>query len=174
MLSLHTHSLHLTLGSPHSSIHLSGMSNSEFTTDSDGRISVSGYCFSFGSGIISWSSWKQSCLTLSSCEAEYVATCNASCKATWLCTLLSLLEFPQPQLSLISIDNQGTLDVLYNPSSHACTKHFDSLFYCPSLHHIDMSLTFIWIPSYKMVADIFTKRLPQPAHTQITHLLGLS
>lgn len=101
------------------------MSSSEFATNPDDCVSVSGYCFSLGSGIVSWSSRKQSCLTLSSCEVEFVAACNASHEAMWFQTLLSLLEFPQPQLSLISINNQGALDVLYNPTSHSRTKHFD-------------------------------------------------
>ena len=37
--------------------------------------SNSRYCFSLGSSMVSWSRVKQSCMTLSKDEAEYVATC---------------------------------------------------------------------------------------------------
>jgi hypothetical protein len=170
-----TRTLHLTLSSPHATITLSGKSDSEFATDPDNRISVSGYCFSLGSGIVSWSSCKQSCVTLLSCEAEYVTMCNATREAIWLRTLLSLLDFPQSQPSLICIDNQGTLDILYNPTSHTCMKHLDlPLLFACHCATIDNSLTYQWISTHDMLADIFTKPLPCPAHTKLTCLLGLS
>jgi len=43
--------------------------------------SITGYTFSIGSGVISWSSKKQSTVALSSCEAEYQALCAATCEA---------------------------------------------------------------------------------------------
>ena len=45
--------------------------------------------FSMRSGVISWFSRKQSCVALSTAEAEYVAACSASCEAVWLRKLLS-------------------------------------------------------------------------------------
>ena len=50
---------------------------------------LKGGCFSMGSGVISWFSRKQSCVALSTVEAEYVAACSASCEAVWLRKLLS-------------------------------------------------------------------------------------
>ena len=38
----------------------------------------SGCCFSMGSGVISWFSRKQSCVALSTAEAEYVAACSSN------------------------------------------------------------------------------------------------
>jgi hypothetical protein len=170
-----TRSLRLTLGGNFPSIILSGASDSEFATDVDDRMSVSGYSFSLGTGAISWSSRKQSCIALSSCEAEFVAACNAAREATWLRTLLSQLGFPQTTPTLVYIDNQGTLDVLYNPTSHSRTKHFDlPLLYARRCATVDCSLTFQWLSTHDMTADIFTKALPRPAHMKFTRLLGLA
>ena len=36
-----------------------------------------------------WFSRKQSCVALSTAEAEYVASCSASCEEVWLRKLLS-------------------------------------------------------------------------------------
>ena len=68
--------------------------NLEVYVDSDwagsaiNRKSTLGCCFSMGSGVISWSSRKQSCVELSTAEAEYVATCSASYEEVWLRKLL--------------------------------------------------------------------------------------
>ncbi|XP_059078089.1 secreted RxLR effector protein 161-like [Cryptomeria japonica] len=50
-------------------IDLVGYTDLDWTTDSQDRKSTSGYCFSLGSGPISWSSEKQSAIALSSTEA---------------------------------------------------------------------------------------------------------
>ena len=50
-------------------------------SDKDFRKSTSGYVFTLGSGAISWMSVKQSCITDSTIEAEYVATSEAAKEA---------------------------------------------------------------------------------------------
>jgi hypothetical protein len=50
------------------------------------RYSISGYVFRVGSGAITWSSKKQSIITLSSTEAEYIAQIHTAEEATWLRT----------------------------------------------------------------------------------------
>ena len=50
-----------------------GYTNSDFLSDKNFRKSTSGYVFTLGSGAISWMSVKQSCITDSTIEAEYVA-----------------------------------------------------------------------------------------------------
>ena len=48
------------------------------------RKSTTGYCFSLGSAMISWSSHKQGTLAHSTIEAEYIATSDASREEIWL------------------------------------------------------------------------------------------
>ena len=57
--------------------------------DADGasqehRRAISGYAFIIDGGAISWSSRKQELVTLSTTEAEYVASTHAAKEAIWL------------------------------------------------------------------------------------------
>src|SRR5947208_12697655 len=52
---------------------LVGYSNSDYGGNLDDGKSTSGYAFYIGSTIFSWSSKKQQTVTLSTCEAEYIA-----------------------------------------------------------------------------------------------------
>ena len=62
-------------------INLEGYVDSDWAGSAIDRKSNSGCCFSMGSGVISWFSRKQSCVALSTAEAEYVTACSTSCVA---------------------------------------------------------------------------------------------
>ena len=46
--------------------------------------STSGGCYSMGSAMISWFSRKQSSVSLSTAEAEYIEYFSTSCEAIWI------------------------------------------------------------------------------------------
>ena len=63
---------------------LFGFSDSNWAGSIDDMKSTSGYCFSFGSGVFSWSSKKQETVAQSTAEAEFVAATSAVNQALWL------------------------------------------------------------------------------------------
>jgi hypothetical protein len=65
-------------------ISLLGYSDSYWACSVANRKSTLGCCFTLGSNMISWISKKQSCVALSTNEAEYVETCVASHEVVWL------------------------------------------------------------------------------------------
>jgi hypothetical protein len=69
--------------------HLIGYRDSNHVGDIDTSKSTSGIIFFFGKCLISWQSVKQQVVTLSSCEAEYIAASTASTHVLWLVQLLS-------------------------------------------------------------------------------------
>jgi hypothetical protein len=71
-----------------SDVELTGYSDSDWAGNLDDRRSTTGYAFSIGSGVVSWSSKKQPTVSLSSTEAEYKALCAATCEVVWLRRLL--------------------------------------------------------------------------------------
>ena len=68
-------------------INLEGYVDSDWAGSAIDRKSTSGCCFSMGS----WFSRQQSCVALSTAEAEYVISCSPSCEVVWLRKLLSHL-----------------------------------------------------------------------------------
>ncbi|BFG14277.1 hypothetical protein CerSpe_005510 [Prunus speciosa] len=63
---------------------LFGYTDNDWTGSIDDMKSTSGYAFTIGSGIFSWSSRKQDTVAQSSVEAEYVAAASSACQAIWL------------------------------------------------------------------------------------------
>jgi hypothetical protein len=71
-------------GIMHSSLEyfrLVGYTDNDCGVNIDDRKSTFGYTFHFGIGIVSWESRKQSIVTLSSTEVEYVVTTSIACQA---------------------------------------------------------------------------------------------
>jgi len=61
-------------------LHLMGYTDSDWCGDKVDRRSTSGFVFLLSGAPISWNSRKQDVVALSTCEAEYVASCNAPCQ----------------------------------------------------------------------------------------------
>ena len=66
-----------------------GFTNSDWVSDPDDRKSTTGCVFTLASRPIAWACKKQSAIYLSSIEAEYCGTIEASKEAMWLRQILS-------------------------------------------------------------------------------------
>ena len=88
---------------------LEGYVDSYWAGSAIDRKSTSGCFFSMGSGVISWFSRNQSCVALSTAQAEYVTSCSASCEAVWLRKLLFDLFDLQMDASCTHYDNQSCM-----------------------------------------------------------------
>ena len=100
---------------------LSGYTYSNWVGDSSDRRSNAGYIFQLGSGLISWSNKKVKTLSLSSCEEEY----RAAKEAAWIQHVLTELGMVPKSSTLLKCDNQGAIQLDYNPVYHSKTKNID-------------------------------------------------
>lgn len=75
---------------------------SDYAGDQDDRRNTSEYDFMLGSGAVSWSSKKQSIVTLSTIEAEFVAATSCACQGIWLRKILEDPQFKQPLQSIVT------------------------------------------------------------------------
>jgi len=96
-----TCSYSLTLGGQNS-LAISGYSDSDYANCIDTSRSVGGYCFTLGSGMVSWSSRKQATVADSTCYAEYMALHDATHKVLFLRQLLAGLHLLPPLLLCIN------------------------------------------------------------------------
>jgi len=138
---------------------LHGYADSDWAGSPVDRKSTSGYCFSLGSAMISWSSRKQGTIAQSTAEAEYIAASNASREAVWLRKLISGLFGEKLESTIIHCDNQSCIKLTENPVFHDRSKHIDLKY-----HYIrDMVqrnvIKLKYIATDDQVADILTKPL---------------
>ncbi|KAL6315887.1 hypothetical protein AAG906_013231 [Vitis piasezkii] len=72
-----------------------------YAVDSDEMKSTSGYVFTLGGSVVSWKSTKQTCITRSTMEAEFIALEKTSSKVECLRNLLADIPlWTRPTLSM--------------------------------------------------------------------------
>ena len=76
---------------------------------------TSGYVFKLSGAAVSWRSKKQSCVALSTAEAEYMALTSAAQEAVWMQRLQNDLNEASVKSTLIYEDNQSTICMAKNP-----------------------------------------------------------
>ena len=72
---------------------LEGFSDANWISDSDEMKSTNGYVFILGGSVVSWKYAKQTCITRSTMEVEFIALEKASSEAEWLRNLLADIPF---------------------------------------------------------------------------------
>ncbi|KAL4020424.1 hypothetical protein IC575_019200 [Cucumis melo] len=152
---------------------LEGYCDSDWAGDTNDRKSTSGYVFFIGNTAFTWSSKKQPIVTLSTCEAEYVAAASCVCHAVWLRNLLKTVGILQEDLTVIHIDNKSTIALAKNPVFHDRSKHIDTRFHfirdCISRKEVQVE----YVKTEDQIADIFTKPLKVNVFNNLRTLLGV-
>ncbi|KAK3038082.1 hypothetical protein RJ639_031636 [Escallonia herrerae] len=97
---------------------LVGYCDSDWAGDKNDRKSTTGFVFYMGNSAFTWNSKKQPIVTLSTCEAEYVAATSCVCHAIWLRSLLMELHQTQDGHTKILVDNKSALVLAKNPVFH--------------------------------------------------------
>ena len=146
----------LTLRYPcQSSIVLTGYSDSDHAGDHEDRKSTSGYVFMMGDCCISWKSTKQSTVSISSTEAEYIALSTCAQEALWLRLLLKELGRPQ-RTTIIYNDNLSSHQIAKGSTS-ARSKHIEVRHHFIRDHVNKRELDISYMPTNDLPADAFTK-----------------
>ncbi|KAG6418439.1 hypothetical protein SASPL_120643 [Salvia splendens] len=142
--------------------------------DNDDRKSTSGYVFYMGDTAFTWMSKKQPIVTLSTCEAEYVAATFSVCHAVWLRSLLAELGWSQKEPTTIFVDNKSAIALSKNPVFHNRSKHIDIRFHYIRECVANQEIQVKYVKSQDQVADIFTKPLKFEDFIKIRMLLGMT
>ena len=150
-----------------------GYSDADWGGDRSDRKLSSGYCFYVGDSLISWRSSKQSCVSLSTAEAEYVALASAGQQAAWLIKLINDLTFDTKTLTIFE-DNQAAICLANNPKAVRKTKHIDLKYHYVRNLVSDNIVSVSYCPTSEMVADIFTKAISGERFAKLRDMLNVT
>nr|GEW71388.1 hypothetical protein [Tanacetum cinerariifolium] len=149
-----------------------GYSDASWITSSSDSKSTTGWIFTLGGEAFCWGSKKQTCITHSTMEVEFLALADAGKKAEWLKNMLLDIElWPQPMPSIF----------LHCDSSQRYEGHIirciieslDTLaLYIKELISNGI-ITIEYIRSCKNLVDPFTKGLPNDIVFGATREMGL-
>jgi hypothetical protein len=160
--------------SPDTKTEIVGYSDADWGGDHQDRKSTTGYVLLLHGSPVSWSSRKQPTVALSSTEAEYMASTQATKEVIWLRRFLNDLGYSQEEPTLINEDNKGSIELAKNPVHHKRTKHIDIQHHFIREKVESGEIVLRHIPTGEMIADAMTKPIPKVKLEQVRRELNLS
>jgi hypothetical protein len=106
-------------------VELQGYTNLDWIGNAVDRKSTSGCCFSLGSIVVTWFIRKQTFVSLSSVEEDYMETSMVICGSIWLRKLPIGLFDQKLEPTMIYCDNQSCIKLSENPVFHDRSRHID-------------------------------------------------
>lgn len=152
---------------------LIGYSDSDFANDPDTRKSTSGYIFKLNGGAVTWSSQRQQTVSLSTSEAEYIGSSNATKEAIWVRRLLQDLGELENGPTTLCVDNQSAIRLVKNAEHHKRTKHIDIKYHFVREKYENGEVNIIFVPSKEQLADITTKPLSKDQFNNLKSQFGM-
>lgn len=165
-----TRNLWLTFGGVEGE--LQGFADADGSMAEDRR-AVTGYAFILNGGAVSWSSKRQSIVSLSTTESEYVAATEAAKEALWIRSLIGQVFAPLDGATTLFSDNQSAIALAQDHQYHARTKHIDIRFHFIRWVIEEGRIRLVYCPTDDMVADTLTKALPSLKVKHFARSLGL-
>lgn len=148
--------LHLGDGSNES---LTGYADANWAEDRTDRKSNSGYIFKIYGATVSWGCRKQTCVALSSTEAEFIALSDACKEAIWLRSVLSWFQMDMSKPTTMFEDNQSCLALINQEGFSNRSKHIDTRRFFVKDHIDTGTIRCKYCKTEEMLADMCTKPL---------------
>jgi hypothetical protein len=150
--------------------------DSSFNSSIEGRDSkaTSGWVAFLAGGPIAWSSKRQSCVTTSTTEAEYVAQCNAVKFIAYMAQFLHELRLPVYSLPITLYgDSHGAAALALNPTTRGRSGHIDIALHYQREKVEDGLVRMESVASTENAADGFTKPLSGESFARFTQMLQI-
>jgi hypothetical protein len=136
---------------------LCAYSDADWGNDKNGRKSTSGVLVQMNGTSVYWSSKKQTCVSLSSTQAEYVALASTFQQCIWMITWLSEVLGEELPVT-VYCDNKSAI-LLSDKEVQNTNKHIDIRFHflCDTKKRLPISVE--WCSTKDQLADVLTKTL---------------
>lgn len=152
---------------------LNAYSDADFATCLDTRKSVSGVVLILNGGPMIWSARKQSIVSTSTTEAEYVAAFEAAKEVVWTRQILKIIGVPQMKPTTLYCDNEAAERLVTHPIFRRRTKHIEIGFHYVQQTQQNGNIDIKHISTKGQLADIFTKALVREKFITNRNELGL-
>lgn len=143
-----------------SNLHLVGYSDSDYAGDRVDRKSTTGTCHFLGRSLVSQSSKKQNCVSLSIAEAEYIAARSCYAQLLWMKQTLKDYGIDMKNVPLYCA-NESAIKIAYNPIQHSKTKHIQIRHHFLRDHVLNGNSIIDHVKIDDQLAHIFTKPLDE-------------
>nr|GEX66076.1 putative RNA-directed DNA polymerase [Tanacetum cinerariifolium] len=155
-----------------SGFELTGFLDADYARCKDTFKSTSGGAQFLGEKLVSWSSKKQDCTTLSTTKAEYVSLSACCAQVLWMRTQLTDNGFHFKKIP-IYCDSKSPIAISCNPVQHSRTKHITVRYHFIKEHVEKGTIELYFFKTDYQLADIFTKALPVDRFNYLVRLLGM-
>ena len=149
-----------------------GYTDSDWAGDKVERKSTSGGCLFLGRSLVSWSSKKQNCVSLSTTEAEYIAAASCCAQLLWMRQTLKDYGVICDKVPILC-DNESAIKIAYNPVQHSKTKHIEIRHHFLRDHVKRGDIELSYVGTGDQLADIFTKPLDEARFRELRHELNI-
>ena len=156
-----------------SGLKLLGYSDSDHAGDLEKRKSTSGVLFFLNDNIVTWTSQKHRVVSLSSCEAEYIAAASAACQGVWLSRLIADLTGEKVQKFKLLMDSKSAIELSKNLVYHERSKHIDTRYHFIRECVSDGIAEVQHIGTDRKLADVLTKPLGRVKFIEMRQKLGV-
>nr|GEU86089.1 retrovirus-related Pol polyprotein from transposon TNT 1-94 [Tanacetum cinerariifolium] len=131
-----------------------------------------GIQFLGGDKLVSWSSKKQDCTSISSAEAEYVSLSACCAQVLWMRTQLTDYGFHFDKIPMYC-DSKAAISISCNPVQHSCTKHIDVRYHFIKEKVEKGIVELFFVETEYQLAELFTKALPEDRFKYLVRRLGM-
>lgn len=152
---------------------LEGFADADWAGNAHDRKSNSGYMFRLGDGTISWTARKQTCVALSSTEAEYISLSECCQDLQWILKLMKDFGEDVKQPVKINEDNQSCIKLLKQDGGTKRSKHVDTRYHFVRDMAEQKRINVVYCPSSDMLADALTKPLARIKLEELREKIGL-
>nr|GFC23428.1 putative RNA-directed DNA polymerase [Tanacetum cinerariifolium] len=122
--------------------------------------------------LVSWSSKKCDCISMSSAEAEYVSLSACCTHVLWMRTQLTDYGFYFDKIPMYC-DSKAAIAISCNPVQHSYTKHIDFRYQFIKEKVEKGIVKLFFVETEYQLVDLFTKALPVERFKYLARRLGM-
>ncbi|KAI3810977.1 hypothetical protein L1987_20690 [Smallanthus sonchifolius] len=134
--------------------------------------STSGGCQFLGGRLISWKCKKQSCVSTSTAEAEYIVASSCCAQVIWIQN--QMLDYGMTFMQTpIHIDNMSAISITNNPVQHSKTKHINIRYHFIRDQAEKKRIVLSKVHTNEQYADLFTKPFDEARFRYLVESIGM-